>query len=189
MQVLIVFENLVMCFYVGGCSLLFCKTMQRFIFCNSKQCLIFCNTMQCLFFVQNGAVFCFGKPCNVLFFFAKLCTVLFFEKGNVSHLLNPCYVFVYLKRWNVFFLQKVAVFFFVKLCNAWFSKSRNVFSFVKRSNLLLCKTMHCVPSTLAQSNTLTVSECCHILVQIPPAGDWLLWGSGCWGPLTTRQKQ
>ena len=27
------------------------------------------------------------------------------------------------------------------------------------------------------------------LVQIPPAGGWLLWGSGCWGPLTPRQKQ
>ena len=27
------------------------------------------------------------------------------------------------------------------------------------------------------------------LVQIPPAGCWLLWGSGCWGPLTPRQKQ
>ena len=29
----------------------------------------------------------------------------------------------------------------------------------------------------------------HPLVQIPPAGGWLLWGSGCWGPLTPRQKQ
>ena len=27
------------------------------------------------------------------------------------------------------------------------------------------------------------------LVQFPPAGGWLLWGSGCWGPLTPRQKQ
>ena len=29
----------------------------------------------------------------------------------------------------------------------------------------------------------------RLLVQIPPAGGWLLWGSGCWGPLTPRQKQ
>ena len=35
------------------------------------------------------------------------------------------------------------------------------FSSVKRGNLLLCKTMHCLPSTLAQSNTVTVSECSH----------------------------
>ena len=28
-----------------------------------------------------------------------------------------------------------------------------------------------------------------LLVQIPPSGGWLLWGSGCWGPLTPRQKQ
>ena len=27
------------------------------------------------------------------------------------------------------------------------------------------------------------------LVQIAPAGGWLLWGSGCEGPLTPRQKQ
>jgi hypothetical protein len=45
-------------------------------------------------------------------------------------------------------------FFFGKLRSGFFLGGN-------RGNLLLCITLHCLPSTLAQSNTVTVSECFH----------------------------
>ena len=61
-------------------------------------------------------------------------------------------------------------FFLANSCSIHFGKTMQgltfkteepFFSSVKPGNLLLCKTMHCLPSTLAQSNTVTVSECSH----------------------------
>ena len=90
-----------------------------------------------------------------LFFFQNLGLFFFLLKVDVSHYVEPCKVFVFLKPCNVFLLQKV--FSFVKPC---FSKLRSGFFFLgKRGNLLLCIPVHCLPSTLAQSNTVTVSEC------------------------------
>ena len=92
-----------------------------------------------------------------LFFFQSFGLFFFLLKVDVSHYVEPCKVFGFLKPCNVFLLQKV--FSFVKPC---FSKLKSGFFFLgKRGTPLLCITVHCLPSTLAQSNTVTFSECSH----------------------------
>ena len=59
-----------------------------------------------------------------LFFFQNLGLFFFLLKVDVSHYVEPCKVFVFLKPCNVFLLQKV--FSFVKPC---FSKLRIGFFF------------------------------------------------------------
>ena len=59
-----------------------------------------------------------------LFFFQNLGLFFFLLKVDVSHYVEPCKVFVFLKPCNVFLLQKV--FSFVKPC---FSKLRSGFFF------------------------------------------------------------
>ena len=60
--------------------------------------------------------------------------------------------------------------------------------------LLLCRALSSACGRLGRQGSgmgkgVRVGQRTLALVQIPPAGGWLLWGSGCWGPLTPRQKQ
>ena len=55
---------------------------------------------------------------------------------------------------------------------------------------MLCRRHEAAPSPFSSEQPCEPTSCNFPpLVQIPPAGGWLLWGSGCWGPLTPRQKQ
>ena len=156
MQRLFIFKNFVIYLYVPGCTLVFHNTIQLLIFCKTMPRLFLCKTIQCMFFRAKGCTLLFSKTMHFLVFFQNFGLFFFLLKVDVSHYVEPCKVFVFLKLCNVFLLQKV--FSFVKPC---FAKLRSGLFLRKRGNLLLCIPVHCLPSTLAQSNTVTVSECSH----------------------------
>ena len=90
-------------------------------------------------------------------FFPKPWTVFFLAKGGCLPLCRTMQGVCFLKTVQCFFVAK-GIF----VCKTMLFKIKEWFFFLgKRGNLLLCIPVHCLPSTLAQSNTVTVSECSH----------------------------
>ena len=100
--------------------------------------------MQRFIFLQNCVLFCF------------------LQKGDVSHSVKPCKVFVFLKTCNVFFLAKGCSIPFCKTMQCLIFKIEECFfSSVKRGNLLLSELCTVSLAHLHTANTVTVFECSH----------------------------
>ena len=144
MQRLFILENFVIYLYVPGCPLLFHNTIQLLIFCKTMQRLFLCKTIQCLFFRAKGCTLLFWKTMQGLFFFPKLWTVFFLAKGGCLPLCRSMQGVSFVKTVKCFFVAK-GIF----VCKTMLFKIKEWSFFLrKRGNLLLCITVHCLPSTL-----------------------------------------